>query len=140
MFLFDLVLYSTFSQILFDEKLTDKVKEIRYKGLQQLCNILNYYKSRGFDDKLLVPIAEKKCNMIMSCNSKTEMEKIIKPKCPHYDGNKFVTDDYNVLEEELIAWSETSLAGPLNEIGFKRYLEVFMLVFPDEYKKIISKE
>ena len=139
MFLFDLVLYSTFSQILFDEKLTDKVKEIRYKGLQQLCNILNYYKSRGFDDKLLVPIAEKKCNMIMSCNSKTEMEKIIKPKCPHYDGNKFVTDDYNVLEEELIAWSETSLAGPLNEIGFKRYLEVFMLVFPDEYKKIISK-
>ena len=79
MFLFDLVLYSTFSQILFDEKLTDKVKEIRYKGLQQLCNILNYYKSRGFDDKLLVPIAEKKCNMIMSCNSKTEMEKIIKP-------------------------------------------------------------
>ena len=140
MFLFDLVLYSTFSQILFDEKLTDKVKEIRYKGLQQLCNILNYYNSRGFDDKLLVPIAEKKCNMIMSCNSKTEMEKIIKPKCPHYDGNKFVTDDYNVLEEELIAWSETSLAGPLNEIGFKRYLEVFMLVFPDEYKKIISKE
>ena len=140
MFLFDLVLYSTFSQILFDEKLTDKVKEIRYKGLQQLCNILNYYKSRGFDDKLLVPIAEKKCNMIMSCNSKTEMEKIIKPKCPHYDGNKFVTNDYNVLEEELIAWSETSLAGPLNEIGFKRYLEVFMLVFPDEYKKIISKE
>ena len=140
MFLFDLVLYSTFSQILFDEKLTNKVKEIRYKGLQQLCNILNYYKSRGFDDKLLVPIAEKKCNMIMSCNSKTEMEKIIKPKCPHYDGNKFVTDDYNVLEEELIAWSETSLAGPLNEIGFKRYLEVFMLVFPDEYKKIISKE
>ena len=140
MFLFDLVLYSTFSQILFDEKLTDKVKEIRYKGLQQLCNILNYYKSRGFDDKLLVPIAEKKCNMIMSCNSKTEMEKIIKPKCPHYDGNKFVADDYNVLEEELIAWSETSLAGPLNEIGFKRYLEVFMLVFPDEYKKIISKE
>ena len=140
MFLFDLVLYSTFSQILFDEKLTDKVKEIRYKGLQQLCNILNYYKSRGFDDKLLVPIAEKKCNMIMSCNSKTEMEKIIKPKCPHYDGNKFVTDDDNVLEEELIAWSETSLAGPLNEIGFKRYLEVFMLVFPDEYKKIISKE
>ena len=84
-------------------------------------------------------LAEKKCNMIMSCNSKTEMEKIIKPKCPHYDGNKFVTDDYNVLEEELIAWSETSLAGPLNDIGFKRYLEVFMLVFPEEYKKIIEK-
>lgn len=140
MFLFDLVLYSTFSQILFDEKLTDKEKEIRYKGLQELSHILNYYKSRGFDDKLLVPIAEKKCNMIMNCNSKTEMEKIVKPRCPHYNGNKFVPDEYNVLEEELISWSETSLSAPLNDIGFKRYLEVFMLVFPDEYKKIIGKE
>ena len=139
MFLFDLVLYSTFSKILFDENLTDKVKEIRYKGLQELSHVLNHYKNRGFDDKLLVPIAEKKCSMIMNCNSKTEMEKIIKPKCPHYNGNEFVPDDYNVLEEELIAWSETSLAGPLNDIGLKRYLEVFMLVFPEEYKKIIEK-
>ena len=61
MFLFDLVLYSTFSKILFDENLTDKVKEIRYKGLQELSHVLNHYKNREFDDKLLVPIAEKKC-------------------------------------------------------------------------------
>ena len=139
MFLFDLVLYSTFSQILLDEKLTDKVKEIRYRGLQELSHILNYYKGRGFDDKLLMPIAEKKCSMIMNCNSKTEMEKIVKPRCPHYDGSKFIPDNYNVLEEELISWSETSLRGPLNDIGFKRYLEVFMLVFPEEYKKIIER-
>ena len=61
------------------------------------------------------------------------MNKLLKPSYPYFNGNKFIPDKYNVIEEELICWSETSLQGPLNEIGFKRYTELFNILFP-EYK------
>ena len=138
--LFDLILYSTFSRVLFDETISESVKQIRYEALQQLSHILTFYKKKGYDDRLLMPIAEKKCEMILKCNSKTEMDKIIKPKCPHYNGNKFVPGEYNVLEEELIGWSQASLTAPLNDAGFKRFMEVFMLVFPDDYKRILGAQ
>ena len=72
--LFDLILYSTFSRVLFDETISESVKQIRYEALQQLSHILTFYKEKGYDDRLLMPIAEKKCEMILNCNSKTEMD------------------------------------------------------------------
>lgn len=56
---------------------------------------------------------------------------MIRPRAPHFDGNKFIPDRYNIPEEELICWCETSLRGPLNENGFNRYMEVFHEVFPE---------
>ena len=53
--------------------------------------------------------------MILKVTSKTEMNLVLQPDCPRYDGNRFITGKYNVPEEELIAWSEVSLnaGGPL---------------------------
>ena len=36
------------------------------------------------------------------------------PKAPYYNGAEFITDEYHIPEEELIAWSQTSLKAWLN--------------------------
>lgn len=70
--------------------------------------------------------------MILNSTTKGEIEKISNPKCPHYDGVRFYPDAYNVPEEELIGWCETSLRAPLNSAGLNRYMEVFKTVFPEK--------
>lgn len=128
-----IVWIEAFVEIIFDENVSDEIKELRINGLLELNRCLEYYKSCGYMEKLINKIAEKKVKMIMQITSKSEMKKILKPSCPHFDGNKFITDKYHVIEEELIVWSQTSLQAPLNDIGFKRYLELFNIALP-EYK------
>lgn len=126
---------TAFASTLLDESISDNIREIRLNGLKSLYSYLRYYEESGYVDKLIRNIAEKKIDMIQKCTSKTEMNKIIKPHCPHYNGNTFISDEYSVLEEELICWSETSLQAPLNDAGFNRYMELFKLIFP---KKVID--
>ena len=59
------------------------------------------------------------------------MKKFLQPRCPHYDGEKFIEDPYIIPEEELICWSYASLRFPLNSIGAARFQEVFKRVFPN---------
>lgn len=77
--------------------------------------------------------------MILQTSSETEMNKLLKPHCPHFDGVNFIPGKYHVPEEELICWSETSLKAPLNHNGFKRYAELFKQVFPDKSKEIFPQ-
>lgn len=126
---FDMI--RAFVEILLTENVPDKVKDYRLSALRGLGGYLKYYEKSGYCEKLIMNIAEKKIKMIMQLQSKAEIDKILKPRCPHYDGNKFIPDKYNVLEEELICWSETSLLAPLNKAGTKRYMELFKKVFPE---------
>lgn len=114
----------------------DRIKKIRLSAVGALQRYLRHYRDLGYMPKLLYAIAEKKCRMIKSITSKTEMEKLIRPNCPHYDGAKFLTDAYSVPEEELICWSETSLKGPLNAEGFQRYMELFKQILPEESRRL----
>ena len=72
--------------------------------------------------------------MIMKAPTKPEMDRVMLPKAPHYNGAEFITDEYPIPEEELIAWSQASLNGPLVGAGFKRYMELFREFFPEESK------
>ena len=117
----------------------DKIRELRFFAIQKLQDYLCYYQKLGYMEKLLYAIAEKKGGLICSVSNKEEMEKLLKPRCPHYDGNQFVPDALCVPEEELICWSETSLRAPLNEAGFHRYMELFSQIFPDEYEQAFGK-
>ena len=135
---FEIPLIFTFSEILVSESKTDKVKELQLSALGQLRSYLGYYQSLGYMDSLLYTIAEKKGKLILEITSKAEMDKFMKPHCPHFDGNKFVDDKYVIPEEEMICWSQASLQGPLNEIGFKRYIELFQKYLPDAYEKHIK--
>ena len=75
------------------ENIDERVRTLRLEAIGRLQNVLDYYAELGYMDRLLTPIAEKKSEMIANATSKTEIEKIIKLRCPHYNGNQFFADE-----------------------------------------------
>ena len=128
---FEMVIFFAFAEIVMDETATDDLKSIRIDALKKVQRSLNHYHHLGYIPELTRAIAEKKCRMIKEATSKSEMEKFLQPRCPRYDGEKFIEDPYIIPEEELICWSYASLRFPLNSIGAARFQEVFKRVFPD---------
>ena len=130
-----LIIAHTLDELKLSDK-QDKTEKLRIAALETLQCQIESYKELGYMDRLLAAIAEKKYKFIMEITSKTEMEKMLNPHCPTYNGNEFIPDKYNIPEEELICWSQASLQAPLNSAGFKRYMEVFKSVLPDLYPLI----
>ena len=128
---FEMVIFFAFAEIVMDEDASDDLKSLRIDALKKVQRSLNHYHRLGYIPELTRAIAEKKCRMIKEATSKSEMEKFIQPRCPRYDGEKFIEDPYIIPEEELICWSYASLRFPLNSIGAARFQEVFKRVFPD---------
>ena len=128
---FEMVIFFAFAEIVMDEDASDDLKSIRIDALKKVQRSLNHYHHLGYIPELTRAIAEKKCRMITEATSKSEMEKFLQPRCPRYDGEKFIEDPYIIPEEELICWSYASLRFPLNSIGAARFQEVFKRVFPD---------
>ncbi len=131
----DFILADLISHIICDE-MSDKERTLRFEGVTRLKRIIDAYSREMYDSRLLIGIAEKNGKMLLAAKSKTEVEAIVNPKASHFDGNKFIPDKYSVPKEELIAWSVTSLKGPLVPVASKRYIEVFAEVFPEESKRI----
>ena len=128
---FEMVIFFAFAEIVMDEDASDDLKSIRIDALKKVQRSLNHYHHLGYIPELTRAIAEKKCRMIKEATSKSEMQKFLQPRCPRYDGEKFIEDPYIIPEEELICWSYASLRFPLNSIGAARFQEVFKRVFPD---------
>ena len=128
---FEMVIFFAFAEIVMDEDASDDLKSLRIDALKKVQRSLNHYHHLGYIPELTRAIAEKKCRMITEATSKSEMEKFLQPRCPRYDGEKFIEDPYIIPEEELICWSYASLRFPLNSIGAARFQEVFKRVFPD---------
>lgn len=133
----DLIMCRLLAEIICED-VKDNVRALHFDALKQLQGQLRFYKERGFLSKLLCGIAEKRGEMILKTSSKTEMKRVMRPHAPHYDGAKFVPDQYSIPEEEIIAWSETSLHGPLIEPALKRFMELFKQLFPEEYAEVIA--
>ena len=134
---YEIILIPILAEIICEE-VTDRIRELHFSAYMRLQAHLKFQEQRGFCQKLLCGIAEKKGNMILKTTSKAEMEKLMKPHPPHYNGAEFVPDEYNIPEEELICWSETSFLGPLNHIAYERYMKVFSEIFPEEAKKVLQ--
>ena len=128
---FEMVIFFAFAEIVMDETASDDLKSLRIDALKKVQRSLNHYHHLGYIPELTRAIAEKKCRMIKEATSKSEMQKFLQPRCPRYDGEKFIEDPYIIPEEELICWSYASLRFPLNSIGAARFQEVFKRVFPD---------
>ena len=128
---FEMVIFFAFAEIVMDEDASNDLKSLRIDALKKVQRSLNHYHHLGYIPELTRAIAEKKCRMIKEATSKSEMEKFLQPRCPRYDGEKFIEDPYIIPEEELICWSYASLRFPLNSIGAARFQEVFKRVFLD---------
>ena len=133
----ELIMCRLFAEVICED-VKDNVRALHFDALKQLQGQLRFYEERGFRSKLLYGIAEKRGEMILKTSSKTEMERVMSPRAPHYDGTKFVPDQYSIPEEEMIAWSETSLRGPLIEPALKRYMELFEQIFPEKYAEVMT--
>ena len=136
---FEMVIFFAFAEIVMDETVSDDLKSVRIDALKKVQRSLNHYHHLGYIPELTRAIAEKKCRMIKEATSKSEMEKFLQPRCPRYDGEKFIEDPYIIPEEELICWSYASLRFPLNSIGAARFQEVFKRVFPDGTGNVMRK-
>lgn len=130
---FTVVMIPYFAEVIACD-IPDSIRALRFEAMKRVQNYLRHYEKLGYMSKLLCAIAEKKCEHIMAVTTKADVEQIVKPCCPHYDGNKFIPGPYSVPEEEMICWSEASLKAPLNSEACKRYLELFQQVLPEESK------
>ena len=133
---YEMVLFFTFAEIVMDESASNNLKELRIDALKEVQRSLNHYHHLGYIPELITAIAEKKCQMIKEGTSQTEMNKFLKPRCPFYNGEKFIPDPYIIPEEELICWSYASLRFPLNSIGAARFQKVFKQVFQNGSRSI----
>ena len=130
---FTIVMLPYFAELIVAD-MPDSVRNLRFDAMRQVQDYLHHYETLGYMPGLLCVIADKKCRYIMAAATKADMEQIIKPHCPHYDGNRFIPGPYSIPEEEMICWSETSKKEPLTSVGLGRYLELFHHVFPEESK------
>ena len=129
-----------FAEILANTDVPEKITELRFRAMCNLHARLALYEKRGYVPEILCAIAQKKGAAIMQITTEADRKRLARPHCPHFNGREFVADPYSVPEEELICWSETSLLGPLNEYGFRRYVELFRQVFPEQSKKMSIRE
>ena len=130
---FTIVMLPYFAELIVAD-MPDSVRNLRFDAMRQVQDYLHHYEVLGYMPGFLCVIAEKKCRYIMAAATKADMEQIIKPHCPHYDGNRFIPGPYSIPEEEMICWSETSMKEPLTSVDLGRYLELFHQVFPEESK------
>ena len=130
---FTIVMLPYFAELIVAD-MPDSVRNLCFDAMRQVQDYLHHYEVLGYMPGFLCVIAEKKCRYIMAAATKADMEQIIKPHCPHYDGNRFIPGPYSIPEEEMICWSETSKKEPLTSVGLGRYLELFHQVFPEESK------
>ena len=130
---FTIVMLPYFAELIVAD-MPDSVRNLCFDAMRQVQDYLHHYETLGYMPGLLCVIAEKKCRYIMAAATKADMEQIIKPHCPHYDGNRFIPGPYSIPEEEMICWSETSKKEPLTSVGLGRYLVLFHQVFPEESK------
>lgn len=132
------VVIAAFIAEIISAEISDKLQKLRFEAMGQLQSRLTHYRELGYVEDLLCAIARKKSAMIVDASSKTEIKKVMALPSPYFDGNRFIPDKYDVSEEEMIFWAETSLRAPLNEPGFKRYKELFGQIFPEQAKEIFG--
>lgn len=118
----------------------DKKKDLKLSALSHLINVDRPYDDYLYDDKLLVNLYSKKIDFILKANTKKEIENILSVSHIKFNGDKVMPTEYNIIEEELLMWSMTSLKAHLNDIGQRRYMEVFKKYYGEDlYNEIIQK-
>ena len=111
----------------------DKLMPDRMSALITLGGQCRAYQKEFCDNPLVLDICAKKIEFILQAKSKTNLKDILSPPKIRYNGNEVVpTGDFHVDEEELLIWSLTSLwcGGPLNDVGFNRYMKLFTRFYP----------
>lgn len=111
------------------EECATAVRKAKLEAYLDTAGRITGYQDHGIRDDLVDVIFEKRLKLIGDANTVGELEKIMKHPKPHFDGNKFLSAPFSVLEEEMVLWSITSLKAPLMPAAFDRYFELFKQIF-----------
>ncbi len=125
-------------QTIHENQVPERIKLFRMTASLQLRRNLRVLLKEGFRPDLVLRIAEKKIAMLHEATSKAQVESILHPPAPHFNGVKFSSSPYLTPEEELIAWSQASESAPLNHWGQKRFEELFSEIFPQMAQSILN--
>lgn len=112
------------------------LEEEKAKAIAAVLDFCRKAIARCYDERLVQEIAIKKSQMILDAKTVEDVRNYANPPEPRYNYASFEGNKYLLPEEECIMWSEASLRAPLNEAGFKRYMQVFSEVFPEKAKSI----
>lgn len=134
----DLLYAKALASLILDAGEDEKITGLRYNALLKLYKTAGKYQEEGFLPEMVEAFFDRKSQMLLNAKSKTEINEILKPSAPYYDGNAMVPkkSPYYVEEEELMLWSRTSLLGPLNDAGNRRYKELFQKLLPEQAAQI----
>ncbi len=125
-------------QTIHENQVPERIKLFRMTASLQLRRNLRALLKEGFRPDLVLRIAEKKIAMLHEATSKAQIESILYPPAPYFNGVKFCSSQYLTPEEELVAWSKASEVVPLDHWGQKRFEELFSETLPQAAKSILN--
>ncbi len=126
---FHLVMIPYYCETIVTDNTSNKIRAMRMDALKTLSSFLSQLQNEQFDKKLICNIANKKSRMIINASSKKEINEILNPKPPRFDGNQFISSEYLTTEEELICWLKACEQAPLNYFAVKRTEELFNKIY-----------
>lgn len=131
------IFVKTTVRIIFNTNNNLKLRKSCLSALSQLKKIVDQYIKEFYNNELSLIIFKKKSQFIINAKSKQQLNDILKPSLPNYNGEKYCSE-YHLKEEELLLLSLISLNHVLNHIVYKRFIELF-LEFYSQHKNILKK-
>lgn len=117
----------------------DTVRAAKLEAVSKVLQRINFYRSRGFLPHLIHCVFAKKMKMISEATTVKDLWAVSDVPKPHYNGNRVIPSDFSVPEEEIMIWSLTSELGPLNDAGFRRYMELFEELFGIDEETLVKE-
>lgn len=117
----------------------DTVRAAKLEAVSKVLQRISFYRSRGFLPHLIHCVFAKKMKMISAATTVKDLRAVSDVPKPHYNGNRVIPSDFSVPEEEIMIWSLTSELGPLNDAGFRRYMELFEELFGIDEETLVKE-
>ena len=117
----------------------DTVRAAKLEAVSKVLQRISFYRSRGFLPHLIHCVFAKKMKMISEATTVKDLRAVSDVPKPHYNGNRVIPSDFSVPEEEIMIWSLTSELGPLNDAGFRRYMELFEELFGIDEETLVKE-
>lgn len=116
--------------VIADDTISDRVRELRTEALSTALRILNGYIEEGYDEKLIDAIRHKRFGFIMQATTIAEVKQINSFVPPRDNFGTIVIDSpYHIEEEELIIWNEAAARAPLNPLAMERIALIFKRIY-----------
>ena len=117
----------------------DKLYEHKMLALNNLMTVKRPY-DKDFSHNahnMLSNLYIKKLDFIKEAKTKGDIKEILNSSPIISYGSEVREGKFYIIEEELVMWSLTSFQGPLNSVGYERYMKVFKEYFGENILDVV---